>query len=314
MDLYLGIDGGQSSTTCFIGDESGRVLGAGSAGPCNHARSGEGLQKFTSAIRGSVCEALKAAGLSPDSGFTAACLGLSGGPDDKDALVRTLVPAKKYRVTHDAAIALTGATGGKPGIIVIAGTGSIAFGRNEDGREARAGGWGYVFGDEGGAFDLVRRALRAALRYEEGWGAKTALLDKFLRRCDALNANDLLHRFYGDEYPRDRVATLAPVVDEMAKTGDAVARGILEEAAQALATMAAGVRWQLFPSGVGVDVRYTGGVFQSEAVFTRFRMLVELDEECRVSPPMFGPAAGALAEAYRLAGVAGGLSNVPEEK
>ena len=85
-------------------------------------------------------------------------------------LVPELLSAVHLSVSHDALIAYVGACGGEPGVVVIAGTGSIAFGRGSDGREARAGGWGYVFGDEGGAFDIVRQALRAALRFEEGWG------------------------------------------------------------------------------------------------------------------------------------------------
>jgi len=159
MPLYLGIDGGQSGTTALIGDESGRVVGRGKAGPCNHARASEGRRKFLAALRDSISAAIQG-----DPEFAAACMGFSGGPDDKEALAREVVRAERYLITHDAHIALVGATGGAPGIIVIAGTGSIAFGRNAAGKSARAGGWGYVFGDEGGAFDLVRQALRAVLR------------------------------------------------------------------------------------------------------------------------------------------------------
>ena len=164
MRLYLGVDGGQSSTTALIGDESGRVLGTGRAGPCNHAAAGEGRRKFIAALTDSVHDAALAADLNESLTFAAACLGLSGGPDDKDALARELIRAEHYLITHDAHIALAGATGGGPGIITIAGTGSIAFGRNAAGQIARAGGWGYVFGDEGSGFDLVRQSLRRATR------------------------------------------------------------------------------------------------------------------------------------------------------
>ena len=178
--------------------------------------------------------------------FEAACLGLSGGPDDKEALAKETIRAERYLITHDAHIALAGATGGEPGIIVIAGTGSIVFGRNAAGVTARAGGWGYVFGDEGGAFDLVRQALRAVLRNEEGWGPPTALREALLEATGARDANQLLHLFYTDEYPRDRVAGWAKLVDQAARAGDAVAGDILGSAAQALATLTAAVRRQLF--------------------------------------------------------------------
>lgn len=301
MRLYLGIDGGQSSTTALIGDESGCILGEGRAGPCNHASAGEGRRKFQAAIRESVREASAAAGVR-DPVFASACLGLSGGPDDKEALSRELIRAERYLITHDAHIALAGATGGKPGIIVIAGTGSIAFGRNADGATARAGGWGYIFGDEGSAFDLIRQAMRAVLRNEEGWGPPTGLRATLLGASGARDGNQLLHWLYTDEYPRDRVAGWARLVDQAARSGDAVAGEIVRAAAQAVATLAAAVRRQIFQSGEEVDIRYSGGVFECEPLLARFRMLVEMEEGSRVSAPQHRADEGALLEAYRLGG------------
>jgi len=300
MRLFLGIDGGQSSTTALIGDESGRVLGTGRAGPCNHAAAGEGRQKFIAAVTESVHDAALSADLEEPLTFAAACLGLSGGPDDKDVLAREVIRAEHYLITHDAHIALAGATGGGPGIITIAGTGSIAFGRNAAGQVARAGGWGYVFGDEGGSFDLVRQSLRAVLRNEEGWGGKTALREILLGATGARDANDLLHRFYTRAYPRDRVAAMAELVDQAARNGDPAATEILGSAAQSLATITSAVRRQLFGAGEPVDVRYAGGVFSSEPLLARFRMLVELEDGNRVSAPESGAAEGALLEAVRI--------------
>jgi len=308
MSLYIGIDGGQSSTTALIGDETGRVLGVGRAGPSNHAAAGEGRRKFIAAITDSLRQASASAGVSVPVVFEAACLGLSGGPEDKEALAKETIPAERYLIAHDAHIALAGATGGEPGIIVIAGTGSMVFGRNAAGVTARAGGWGYVFGDEGGAFDLVRQALRAVLRNEEGWGPRTALRDALLETTGARDANQLLHRLYSDEFPRDRVAGWAKLIDQAARAGDTVASDILGSAAQALATMAAAVRRQLFREGDHVDVCYSGGVFESHPLLERFRMLVELEEGNRVSAPLHSAAEGALLEAYRIAGVAWGRS------
>jgi N-acetylglucosamine kinase-like BadF-type ATPase len=301
MRLYLGIDGGQSSTTALIGekigDDTGRVLGTGRAGPCNHAAADEGRRKFIAAITDSVHEAAKAAGID-EPVFEAACLGLSGGPDDKEALAKEIIRAEHYLITHDAHIALAGATGGEPGIIVIAGTGSMVFGRNAAGMTARAGGWGYIFGDEGGAFDLVRQALRAVLRNEEGWGPPTALRQALLAAAGASDANQLLHRLYTDEFPRDRVAGWAKLIDQAARAGDAVASDILGSAAQQLAVLTAAVRRQLFERSGAVAVCYSGGVFSSQPLLERFRMLVELEEGNRVSAPRHNAAEGALIEAY----------------
>jgi N-acetylglucosamine kinase-like BadF-type ATPase len=311
--LLLGVDGGQSSTTALIADETGTVLGVGRAGPCNHAAGAEGRQKFVSALTQCLAAAGRNAGLDATPRFVAACLGFSGGPADKEALVEEIVASEKIIVTDDALIALSGATAGEPGIIVIAGTGSIAFGRNSAGRTARAGGWGYLFGDEGGGFHIVRQALGAALRLEEGWGRATSLRAVLLEATGARDANDLLHRFYTPEFPRPRIAALAKLVDQAAGEGDAVAREILLEAAQALAELAAAVRKQLFRAEEA-RCSYLGGAFRSPIVYERFIKLLESEPGNHVTAPVYGPAAGALLEAYRAGGIHCTLSNVPEEK
>jgi N-acetylglucosamine kinase-like BadF-type ATPase len=312
MTYFLGVDGGQSGTTALIGDESGQVLGGGEAGPCNHAGSHEGRAKLERAVTAGVAAACAEAGLDPaEIRFEAACFGMSGGPEDKEAILTAILRVNRLTVTTDAVIALAGATETGQGIITIAGTGSIAFGRNSELRSARAGGWGYLFGDEGGAFDIVRQALRAALRMEEGWGTHTGLRDVILRATDSRDANAAMHRMYTADWPRDRVARLARLVDAAAVEGDAVAKEILANAGRQLATLAGSVRRQLWQPESAVDVAYIGGVFQSQIVLARFRMLVELEDGVRCITPKYGPAGGALLEAYRSAGflVTGGLGD-----
>ena len=122
--LYLGVDGGQTGTVALIADESGRVIGRGSGGPCNHVGAAEGRAKFVGAVGQCLKEACRIAGLDEETvSFSAACLGLSGGAEDKELYARELIRSSKFKFTHDAEIALAGATGGEPGIIVIAGTG-----------------------------------------------------------------------------------------------------------------------------------------------------------------------------------------------
>src|SRR5260221_2137077 len=313
--LFLGVDGGQSTTTALIGDETGRVLGAGQGGPCNHVGAAEGRVKLTRAVEDCVAKACAQAQLDPaQTHYEAACFGMSGGPEDKEALLAEILPASRLIVTNDGLIALGGATAGEPGIVAIAGTGSFAFGRNAAGRAARAGGWGYIFGDEGGGFDITRQALRAALRFEEGWGPPTALRDVFLQAANARDVNDALHRFYTQEYPRPRVASFSRLVDEAALAGDPVAADILRNAAQHLALLIASIRRQLWTEGEAVQVAYIGGVFRSNLLLERFRMLVEMESGARCGPPVYGPAAGALLEAYRAADLHPKLAHVPEFK
>jgi len=312
--LYLGIDGGQSSTTALVADHTGKVIGRGRGGPCNHVCAAEGRAKFFRAVTACLATACEEAHLDPNSvRFAAACLGFSGGPHDKESYSRELIRSALYKITHDAEIALAGATAGKPGIIVIAGTGSMAFGRNAHGKAARAGGWGYLFGDEGGGFDLTRRALRATLRAEEGWGPPTAMTRLLLDATGAANANDLLHRFYAN-FDRSSIAGMAKLVTQAAEQGDHIGRAILQEAAADLAILVEGVYRNLFRQRETVPVAYIGGVFRSDLLKHAFTGRIRKSIGCTVIPPRFGPAAGALLEALRLDGNPSVLSNLPESE
>jgi N-acetylglucosamine kinase-like BadF-type ATPase len=300
--FYLGIDGGQSSTTALIAGETGRILGEGRGGPCNHVAEPERQAKFVRTISACLGDACQQAGLDPNTvSFAAACFGFSGGAEDKESCIRQLVRSAAYKFTHDAEIALTGALAGEPGVIVIAGTGSMAFGRNAAGTTARAGGWGYIFGDEGGAFDLVRRALRASLQYEEGWGPPTALRDLLLRTAEAPSANALMHDFY-NRFARSDIASMAPLVSQAAGNGDPVAIDVIEQASRKLAWYVEGVYRHLFPAGEIVPVACIGGVFQSASYRTAFGCSLRASIGCDARPPEFSPAAGAIIEALRLDG------------
>lgn len=300
MRLFVGVDGGQSGTTALIGDDSGQVLGHGNAGPCNHVATAEAEAKLARVVDQCVAAACDSAGVVRPKQFRAACFGMSGGPADKRGILGRVVPAEQWLITDDAVIALTGALGGKPGVITIAGTGSIALGRGADGKLVRAGGWGYVYGDEGSAFDIVRQALRACLRAEEGWGSATGLAQNLLAATGCKDINAVLHLFYTPEWPRSRIANLAITVDECG-TEDDIARRILLNAAQNLSLIALSVKQQLWPED-STTCSYIGGVFRSLPVLHHYRSLLELSG-CTVTAPEFGPAAGALLEAYRLADV-----------
>jgi N-acetylglucosamine kinase-like BadF-type ATPase len=308
-EYFLGVDGGQSSTTAVIGDRDGRIVGWASAGPCNHVAAAEAKEKFLRVMRGCIFQAASRAGIEASGiagdGFKSACFGMSGGPADKTELLHQLIESEHWIVTHDAMTALAGATSGEPGIVAIGGTGSIAFAQNARGETARAGGWGYLFGDEGGAFDIVRQALRAVLREHEGWGARTALTPALIESGSASDANELLHTFYTPGWPRHRIAGLAEIVDRIAEEGDPTAIGILQNAARELALLVGSVRHQLWREGESVRVAWVGGVFRSAILLERFRTLVSLEENTTCEAPKHGPALGALLLAYRAAGIRG---------
>lgn len=315
--LYLGVDGGQSSTTALIADETGRVLGRGADGPCNHVQSAaEGREKFIRVIGGCVRAAAREAGLGDTlPSFQAACLGFSGGPADKQGILREMLVCEELFVTTDAVIALAGACGGGPGIITIAGTGHISMGRGADGRTARAGGWGYLFGDEGGGFWTACEAVRAAMRVHENWGAPTVLHERLLAATGHTDANVMMHALYTADWPRKRIATLSRIVDEAAEDGDAVALDILHRGAAELLTISAIVRKNLFAPGEAVTLSPIGSVWKSRPMRERFiELWTASDAGNSFVEPRYGPAAGALLEAFRIGGLTPELHNLPESE
>jgi len=304
--LFLGVDGGQSSTKALIGDASGRLLGRGVAGPCNHVSAAEAKAKFLRTIRECVGAAIADAGLSPDVVFEAACFGMSGGPEDKEALLREAVAAERWLVTHDALIALSGALGGEDGIVAIAGTGSIAFGRRGS-QTMRTGGWGYIFGDEGGAFWIAREALREALREEEGSRPTPGMLrERLLQATGMKSAYEVLHAFYTPEWPRSRVARLAVEVSAAAAAGDDYANTILKCAGGNLAALVVSITGKLWPRE-RAETSYIGGVFQDRIVLDAFTRHVTPNIP---HPPVWDAAGGALIEALRLVGISVPLRQV----
>ncbi len=299
---FFGVDGGQSSTRAVIGDGQGTIVGRGAAGPCNHVGASEGERKLLRVMNEVVATACSDAGISKDTRFQAACFGMSGGPDDKRRILAEAVNAESIDVVNDAQIALAGAAAGGPGIVVIAGTGSIAYGKGKDGRTARSGGWGYVFGDEGGAFDIVRRALRKALAAEERWGPCTKLQAMFLTATSSNTVNEAMHKFYTNPWPRDRIAKLAPLVDEAAQDGDECAVFVLNECGRSLGALAGQVyRVLAVNHAENLSAYPIGGVFESKFVRNAFET-ESLTQGVHAAQSRHQPAVGALILAYGLLG------------
>lgn len=293
--LYLGVDGGQSSTKALVGDAQGEILGRGVGGPCNHARLGEGRAKLEKALSEAVGQALAPLGITlPEAHFHRICIGMSGGPDDKREIIQSLIQADSYDVTTDGHIALYGALGGGAGAVVISGTGSIALSRDDEGRIWRAGGWGYVFGDEGSAFDIARRSLRASLAAEEGWGPRTTLRTALLDATQSDTANQLLHRWYAGEFSRAQTADWSRLAEEAAAQGDAIARSVLDGAGNCLAQLAAAAAGMAALPAGRAKICPIGGVFANSAVMQSFSGA--LDGLLGVMPAaaLASPAEGAL--------------------
>jgi N-acetylglucosamine kinase-like BadF-type ATPase len=164
---------------------------------------------------------------------------------------------------NDALIALQAGIGHEPGIVIVAGTGSIAYGRNARGEAARAGGWGYVLGDEGSAYWIGRLALRAVVRHADGRGRPTSLTPRLLAHFGAQRAGELIEKVYHEKLSPAAIAALAYHVQQARADGDTVATGILNRAADELTTAAAAVMTRLSLTEVPFSFVLAGGMFQA---------------------------------------------------
>lgn len=294
--LTLGVDGGGTKTQAVLADEKGRVVGEGLAGASNPLRVGVG-QAVTA-----VCEAfhraLERAG-ARRSDVAAAEVGLAGvRREDLRERMREELSALgvgAVEVVTDAEIALYGATNGEPGLVLIAGTGSICCGKNARGRHTCAGGWGPIVGDEGGGSWIARRALVAVARASDGRGRQTSLADSCLEYFNIESAEDLSTAIYAPAVTNERIAGFAKYVIEAAEEGDEVARAIMRDAACELADAACAVVKKLHMERDKFQVAYVGGVFRAGSLVLAplGERLSRVAPRAYLAPPHLSPAVAA---------------------
>jgi len=259
VSFFLGIDGGGSQTSCVIGDES-LVVGAGSGAGSNVVRVGErqARESLSAAIR----QACAAGNITPAQ-IDRTCVGIAGGARPEVAgVVRGLLSefvSGEIEVVGDMVIAMEAAFGDGPGVIVIAGTGSIAYGRNSEGQTARAGGWGFAISDEGSGHWIGRSAVAASMRaYDEAGSEHTSVLLERIMKAWAVTTREQVV-IAANAAPN--FAALLPAVLSAADAGDATARMVLAQAGVELATLAKIVIGRLFANAGTVPVAVSGGVF-----------------------------------------------------
>jgi N-acetylglucosamine kinase-like BadF-type ATPase len=307
MNYFLGIDGGQSHTTALVADGRGRILGRGGAGPSNHTREPGGRERLIQAITQSVNAALQNAGLPKNADarsfkFAGAHLAMTGEPEDKVEIVNELLSADHLVVGHDAPAALAGALSGGEGVIVLAGTGSVACGVTREGKYARAGGHGFMFGDDGSAFAIARDALAIELMREDG-SSEGELKKELLKHFRRASLKAIAEDFYAGLLSRDQLALFAVRVGKLAERGDGTARGLMDKAAWGLFSLAMTVVLGLKLERKPVRISYGGGVFKSRRLRARFTAEVTVElPQAQVVAPRFEPDVGALLLAYRQAG------------
>jgi N-acetylglucosamine kinase-like BadF-type ATPase len=317
MAFFLGIDGGGSRTQACLGDDRGRIIAKAEAGPSNPVKVGieasrkELLRVARQVLRKGATRAVRDEPATAGGGrgrrrqgplLVAVCAGVAGV--DRPAVSRPLlawlrkaIPARHYLVTTDAAVALHAALGTAAGMIVVSGTGSIAYARNRRGETLRAGGWGATFDDLGSGYDLGRKAIMAALREFDGRGEHTMLTSRI---CRALKLSDIT-QIVLKKLDSQQVAALFPLVSESARQGDRVARRLCAQAAHDLAQLARALGRRLGRHGV-VPVVCAGGVFSSSPTLRRSfaRYVHQHMPTARVRLLQREPVEGALAMAREL--------------
>jgi N-acetylmuramic acid 6-phosphate etherase len=303
MTFLLGIDGGGTKTTALLAEDDGRVLGRGVTGSSNYHAVGVDMALNT--VREAVRAAFVAAHRTP-SALEAVCLGLAGvgrAPDRSlftDWAEREWPNAKRI-IVNDAELVLAAGTTEGWGLALICGTGSIAYGKTRQGRTARAGGWGYLLGDEGSGYAIGLAALHHIVRAHDGRAPVTALTGVIFAHWHLTTPTDLIGYIYQPRIPRIEIAELAPLVEQVAADGDKVATEILQTAGNEIAELARAVANHL-----GLDeptpCALAGGVLLNGQFTRHFFQKAADRQNLHLSPiiPVPEPAQGALALARQL--------------
>ncbi|HJU91473.1 MAG TPA: BadF/BadG/BcrA/BcrD ATPase family protein [Pyrinomonadaceae bacterium] len=297
QNSVVGVDGGGTKTEAVVMDANQTVIGEGLAGPSNPLRVG--IAGAAASIREAIDNACASAKIRRGD-LVAAQIGLAGARrrELRERMRETLTPLDigEIEVVTDANIALYGATGGAPGLVVIAGTGSICCGINARRKRFCAGGWGPIAGDEGGGAWLARRALRAVAHAFDGRGPQTALTDLACAYFHVTSPDDLTTAIYAPTITNERLAGFGRDVVNAAKDEDHVALQIVADGGTELGRAAVAVISHLQMERDRFQIAYVGGVFRAASEL----MLHTLREEVRqvaprafFEPPHFAPAVAA---------------------
>ncbi|WP_234120936.1 N-acetylglucosamine kinase [Clostridium hydrogenum] len=274
MEYVIGIDGGGTKTHMKISDLNYNIIAEGIKGPSNiNSTSKEEVKKVFQEL---ICEGVKEIGQSLDN-CNAICIGTAGADRDEDkVIIENMIKAIGYKgkiiVVNDAEIALAGGIGKRNGIIVISGTGSICYGRTEEGKSCRSGGWGHIIGDEGSGYDIGISAIKAALKSYDGRGEKTILETSILKHLDLKCHEDLINYIYRSGAGKKEIAKLTRVVNSAYKAGDAVSKRILKSAAKELFLSVKAVACKLELGDKNISLTTTGGAINNiEYLYDEFK-------------------------------------------
>lgn len=300
--LYLGVDGGGTKTQIAIMNEAREVSCEGFSGPSNPLRVG--VETAVTNIAKAINEACDRDGVSRGD-IASATLGLAGvrRADLKQSVRESFmkrVGIRRVQVVTDAEIALYATTQGKPGLVVIAGTGSVCLGKNGEGEMAISGGWGPLAGDEGGGVGIAQQALHTIAKASDGRGVPTMLSQRASEYFRASGPENLIVAIYSPQVDNSRIAGFARLVVETAQEGDKIAIEILKDAGFELGLAACAVIDKLNLETRKVPIGCVGSVFKAGTLLTK-PMLAKVREcapKAFLTEPMMPPAHAAALMAY----------------
>jgi glucosamine kinase len=299
MAYYLGIDGGGTKTRCALGDET-NLLATSMGGGSNVVRLG--VERARQALQATIREVCVGAKISPGQ-ILGICIGAAGAarPEVAEKIRGILgeLTSAPIEVVGDTVIALEAAFGAGPGVIAIAGTGSIVYGRNALGQTARAGGWGHAISDEGSGQWIGRRAVWTILRALDE-GNETKLTGMVLEAWKLHDLDELVEK--ANSVPPPEFPGLFPVVLRAANTGDPPAQTLLSEAGAHLAALTAMVIHRLLPQPPHAPVAMTGSVFRQSAEVRQvfYNQLQANFPGIEIRSHLVDPVEGALTRARRV--------------
>ncbi len=301
--LFLGVDGGGTKTQIAIMNESRVVRCEGVAGPSNPLRVG--VETAVANIAKAINEACDREGLSRGD-IAAATLGLAGvrRADLKQSVRESFIKRlgiRKVEVVTDAEIALYATTQGKPGLVVIAGTGSVCLGKNEKGKIAISGGWGPLAGDEGGGVGIAQQALHTIAKASDGRGVPTLLSERASEYFRASGPENLIVAIYSPQVDNSRIAGFARLVVETAQEGDQIAIGILNDAGYELGLAACAVIDKLNLENRRVPIGCVGSIFHAGELLTEamLKKVRKCAPKAFLTEPAMPPAHAAALMTYK---------------
>lgn len=307
-DLYLAIDGGQSGTVAIVADSEGTVWGIGHGGPIRHHEEADAEAFVRTALSTAIAEAL---GDVPDATISVCALALTGSTGlARSALHDFIQPAKTVFLGSDAFAALASGVAGRGGIVVIAGTGTVALAQGKCPPSARhilVGGWGWALGDEGSGFWIAMEGLKRAARAVDGTASTTSLTTQLPLALGQADMRAVYNVITGKRFDRTEIAKLARVVMTCAEEGDAAAEAILDRAAEALADLAIATAEQAeFLDHTERVVVLSGGIFSADSPLVprvRSQLIARLPAFTSLVPD-FPPVVGAYFLALETDGIA----------